>query len=56
MTYVVTQVASTQNFTLGADSKSVLTGIPSLCGPIEYFIVEAYSFAAVNSSLGTITV
>lgn len=58
MTHTITQAAATQTFSLGSDSASILLGIPSLCGPIEYSIVEAYSFVSVTitSNPGTISV
>jgi hypothetical protein len=57
MSYVIAQAPSTQNFALGTDSKSVLTGVTSLCGPIEYsIIVPGYSFASVDAVNGIISV
>jgi hypothetical protein len=57
MNYVISQTASTQNFALGTDSKSALTGVSSLCGPIEYLIVvPGYSFASVDAVNGIISV
>jgi len=58
MTHTITHAAVTQPFSLGTDSESVKYGIPSLCGPIEYSIVEAHSFVSVTSttSAGTISV
>ena len=58
MTHIVTQAPATQNFSLGVDSKSVQTGVPNLCGPIEYSIVEAYTFATITytSETGTISI
>jgi hypothetical protein len=43
---------------LGTDSKSVLTAIPSFCGPIAYSIVEGYSFVSLSSlsNPGTISI
>ena len=55
MSYVIAAAASTQTFALGTDSKSTLTAIASLCGPIEYSILQGFSFATVNAS-GTISV
>ena len=57
MNYAVAAAATSQTFGLGTDSKSVLTGISGFCGPIEYSITQAYSFATiVISTSGTITV
>jgi hypothetical protein len=57
MSYVIAQAPSTQNFALGTDSKSVLTGVTSLCGPIEYsVVVPGYSFASVDAFNGIISV
>ena len=56
MSYVIAQTPSTQNFALGTDSKSDLTGVSSLCGLIEYLIVEGYSFASVDGVNGIISV
>jgi hypothetical protein len=57
MTFTTSQVASTQTFALGTDSKSasILAG---LCGPLAYTIVEGYSFVTVSSatSPGSISV
>jgi len=57
MNYVIAQAASTQNFVLGTDSKSALSGVSSLCGPIEYsVIVPGYSFTSVDAVNGVISV
>jgi hypothetical protein len=57
MNYIIAQAASTQIFALGTDSKSALTGVTSLCGPIEYSVVVlGYSFASVNTVNGIISV
>lgn len=56
MSHEVTKAAAVQSFALGTDSKSVLTAIPLLCGPIMYSINENYSFAVVDPTLQTITV
>lgn len=53
MDYTITQVTMTQTFQLGTDSKSEQTSIPSLCGPIEYSIVEGYAFVGVISTTNT---
>jgi hypothetical protein len=45
MSYVVAQAANSQTFALdGSNSMAAQTSISSLCGPIEYSIVENYSF------------
>jgi len=56
MNYIIAQPASTQNFALGNDSKSVLTGVASLCGPIEYSISEGFSFASIDAANGIISI
>jgi hypothetical protein len=57
MSYFVAQAASSQTFALdGTNSKAALISIPSLCGPIEYSIVENYSFATVDAVNGKILV
>ena len=52
MTNTVTLASVSQTFALATDSISTATAIASLCGPIEYSIVEAYSFLPVTA--GTI--
>jgi hypothetical protein len=58
MNYTVTKSAVEQQFTLFTYSISTATNIPGLCGPIDYFISEAYQFVSVatTSAIGTITV
>ncbi len=58
MNYTVTKSAVKQQFTLFSYSISTTTNIPGLCGPIDYFISEAYQFVSVatTSAIGTITV
>ena len=57
MSYIVAQAASSQTFALdGTNSKAALTSISSLCGPIEYSIVEGYSFVTVDAVNGKILV
>jgi hypothetical protein len=48
MSYSVAYPTITQTFVLGTDSKTVLTAVPLLCGPLEYTILEAFSFATVS--------
>ena len=52
MTNTVFLASVSQTFALATDSISTATAIASLCGPIEYSIVEAYSFLPVTA--GTI--
>ena len=56
--YTVTKSAVEQQFNLCTDSVSTATNIPGLCGPINYFISEAYQFISVatTSAIGVITV
>jgi hypothetical protein len=57
MSYVVAQPAISQTFALdGTNSKAFLTSISSLCGPIEYSIVEGYLFATLDAVNGKISV
>ena len=57
MSYFVAQPASSQTFALdGTNSKAALTSISSLCGPIEYSIVENYSFVTFDAVNGKISV
>jgi hypothetical protein len=58
MNYTVTKSAVEQQFNLFTYSVSTATNIPGLCGPIDYFISEAYQFVTVatTSAIGTITV
>jgi hypothetical protein len=58
MNYSVAYPAVTQNFSLGTDSKTVLTAVPLLCGPLKYTLLEAYSFAQLTTTTnpGTISV
>jgi hypothetical protein len=58
MSYTVTKSAVIQPFTLSTYSISTATNIPGSCGPIDYFINEAYQFVSVETmvEIGTITV
>ena len=47
MSNTVTLASVSYTFGLATDSKSYATAIASLCGQIEYSIVEAYSFITV---------
>jgi hypothetical protein len=53
MTNTVTLASISQNFALATDSISTATAIASFCGPIEYSVVQFYSFLTVSA--GTIT-
>ena len=56
MTNTVSYISVSQSFVLATDSVTIASGITSFCGPIEYSIVEAYSFLTVttgNLSLGS---
>ena len=45
----VTLPAVSQTFVLATDAKSTATGVASLCGPIDYSILEPYSFLTVTA-------
>ena len=56
MINTVNLTSVSQTFALASESVSTAMSIASLCGPIEYSIVEAYSFvqvAAGSISLGS---
>ena len=51
MTNKVTLAAVSQTFDPALDSVSTTLGIASLCGPIQYSIVEAHLFLTVTEGI-----
>ena len=58
MDYVVAASTTTQSFDAVTNSKSVLTEIPDLCGPIEYRIVQNFPWVIVSfvNGIGALSV
>jgi hypothetical protein len=56
MTNNVFFASVSQSFALATDSVTILSGIASFCGPIQYSIIEIYPFLYVTAgyiSLGS---